>query len=114
MIIGIVIQINNVKYAKTALTTEATITKIDSYFSGTDDNEKDYNVYITYKVRDKEYNGELREYYSGMREGQKVTIYYNPEDPSDYKSKSINYTGYFLMAFAIIFMGISTIIQKVA
>ncbi len=61
--------------SKTELATEA--------YTDTDGNYVDatYKVYVKYTVDGKEYDNELGEL-SGYKEGEKIKIYYNPEDPN--------------------------------
>lgn len=106
IIMGIWVQINNTKYLKTASTTEAVITKIER------DIDDDYEVYITYNVDNVNYNGVLGEYSSGMRTGQKITIYYNPENPSDCRGKSTDFAGLLCVGFGIVWIIFNTIIYK--
>ena len=109
VIIGIVIQINNSNYLKTALTTDAVITRIDSERTG---DTESYDVYITYNVNNVEYDGVLGLYYTGMHTGQIIQIYYDPENPSDCRDIHTDYKGLMLIGFAILFEGVVFVIQK--
>lgn len=112
-VIGIFIQINNMKFIKSVSTTEATITKIESHYeSASSDDGPTYYVYITYKVNDVIYDELLDLYYTGMHEGQKIEIYYDPKNPADCKSKHAPYAGLMVIGFSILFLGVTMIIQK--
>lgn len=71
---------------KDYIKTEAVVSNMelvqDAY---TDENgdtvEATYNVYVKYTVDGTEYNEELGEA-SNLKEGEKITIYYNPDDPT--------------------------------
>ncbi len=65
------IQINNMKFIKSASTTETLITKIDSHYESASDDSPTYYVYITYKVNDVIHDELLDLYYTEMHEGQK-------------------------------------------
>ncbi len=71
-------------FMKSAKKTEATITRINERYHG--DGDSDYDVYVSYFVDGKSYNEELNTYNSSMREGKNVTIYYNPDNPSEIMS----------------------------
>jgi hypothetical protein len=43
---------------------------------------------VEFYVDDEKIEGRLSFYSSGMDEGEKVTVFYDPDDPSDFKSKS--------------------------
>ena len=79
---------------------EATIDDIDYYHyrnSTTNKTNREYDVFISYIVNGKKYNGLLRNYSPSMQVGGKVAIYYNIDNPADYISDSDDET-------AIIFM----------
>ena len=61
--------------SKTELAEEAHYDNDDNYVEAT------YTVYVKYTVDGKEYDEELGEL-SGYKKDQKITIYYNPQDPS--------------------------------
>ena len=61
--------------SKTELAEEAHYDNDNNYVEAT------YIVYVKYTVDGKEYDEELGEL-SGYKKDQKVTIYYNPQDPS--------------------------------
>ena len=86
IIFGIVVLIINIKN-QNYIKIESTISKVklveDAYIDN-DGNQVDatYNIYVKYIVGDKEYEEEL----SGVSKhevGDKMIIYYNPNDPSE-------------------------------
>jgi len=60
--------------------TEAEITRITTTYSGED---TEYEVIVKYTVDGKEYERELGSYQSSFREGKKIEIAYNPENPNE-------------------------------
>ena len=106
---GIYLQYSVNIFFKTAVETTATITNIESYYSGGD---VMYDVYIDYTINGYEYHSKYDLYYTGMNIGQEVVTYYNPDNPYENKSKSSNYNGFYLMGFAVIWMFIIYKIMK--
>lgn len=88
-------------FMKNAIKTEATITKIDEKHHGGD---TDYLVYVSYYVDGKSYNEELNSYSSSMREGNKVTIYYNPNNPSEIRSNDNSFDEIILLLYGYLFI----------
>ena len=84
------------RFFKHAVETEATIEKIESYtvynHKGYKKNRrrKEHNVYISYMTEDGVQYGEQKfgYYTSNMYEGQNITVYYDPENPEDVRSKA--------------------------
>ena len=81
-IVGVAVHINDVNFKESALTTTGTIVDISSYTDS--DGDTDYNVVIEFRVNGKKYSGRLNYYYSSMYEGDSLTIYYDPDNPSDF------------------------------
>ncbi|MBP3325197.1 MAG: DUF3592 domain-containing protein [Coprococcus sp.] len=92
LIVAFVVKGNNKKFFKTAVKTEATIEHIDSY--------RDYNrttgkyrtkhdVYISYQTADGAFYEDVKlgYYKNSMREGQTLTVYYDPQAPTDVQAK---------------------------
>lgn len=75
------------KFQENAIKTEAIITDIkSSSFKDSEGNtQKSMDVYVKFEVDGVQYSGELNTYSITMKEGQKVTIYYNPDDPNDFR-----------------------------
>ena len=72
---------------KDFIRTEAVVTKTELYEEGhydIDDNyvEATYTITVRYMVDGKEYEEEYG-IFSGMKEGDKVTVAYNPDDPTE-------------------------------
>ena len=66
--------------------TEATITEIEIYEDS--DGDTQYNVLVEFRADDEKIEGSLGYHVSGMKKGQTVQIFYNPNDPHDFKSAS--------------------------
>lgn len=78
-----IINTKNENYIKT----EAVVTKaelVEPEHTDIDGNtvEATYKVFVKYTVDGKEYNEELGELSGSYRINEKMTIYYNPDDPS--------------------------------
>lgn len=93
---AVFVRLSSDKFFKSAIETEATIDRIESY---TVHNHKGYKrnrrrkehvVYISYMTEDGEYYSEQEfgYYTSNMYEGQNIKVYYDPENPEDVRSKS--------------------------
>ena len=61
------------------LTTTAVIDRIEETWVGDDDTN--YDVWVTYSVDGRTYQGELDTYNGSYREGKRIKIYYDPENP---------------------------------
>ncbi len=88
------------------LKTEATVTKCEVYEEESVDSDGDtipatYKVELTYTVKGKEYTGSL-EGVSEFKPGEKMTIYYNPDDPS-----AITQTKDMILPIVLILAGIA-------
>ncbi|MGN0621646.1 MAG: DUF3592 domain-containing protein [Porcipelethomonas sp.] len=89
-------------FMKTAEETTAVITDIDTDRRVSHGEERtDHTVYIEYIADGEVYNEPLGEYNSGMYEGEEITVYYDPDKPSDVR------TGSKLMQY--IFLGIGAL-----
>ena len=72
----------NQNYIKTEAVVSRTELVEESYIDENDNTvEATYKVYVKYTVDGKEYEEELG-VLSGYKKDQKITIYYNPQDPS--------------------------------
>ena len=93
IIMGVYVLITSIKnqnYIETEAVVSNAILYQDAY---TDDNgdyvEATYTIYIKYSVNGTEYEENIGEL-SGYKIGDKMTIYYNPDDPKDItQSKNI-------------------------
>lgn len=113
IITGSVLLARAESFKKNAVETEATITKIESYEDS--DGDTQYNVLVEFYVDDTKLEGSLGYHASGMKKGQTIQIFYNPDDPHDFKSASEDLWMFvvFIVAgipFAIV--GFSTVIIK--
>ncbi len=81
MIIGINIKIMTEGIKKNSVKTDATITNIRSFTNS--DGESDYIVEVSFEVDGVYYSGRLDYYDITMDKGDRVTIYYNPDNPSE-------------------------------
>lgn len=86
IITGSVLLARAESFKKNAVETEATITKIESYEDS--DGDTQYNVLVEFYVDDTKLEGSLGYHASGMKKGQTIQIFYNPDDPHDFKSAS--------------------------
>lgn len=81
-IIVFVINSKNQNYIKTEAIVSRTTLAQQAYTDDQGDyHEETYNVYVKYTVNGNEYDEELGEL-SGYKEGDKLKIYYNPENPT--------------------------------
>lgn len=87
--------------SKTELAEEAHYDIDDNYVEAT------YTVYVKYTVDGKEYDEELGEL-SGYKKDQKITIYYNPQDPSQ-----ITQTKSLILPVVIVIAGIASLVGGV-
>ena len=83
---GIICLAKSENFKKTAVETEATITEIEIYEDS--DGDTQYNVLVEFRADDEKIEGSLGYHVSGMKKGQTVQIFYNPNDPHDFKSAS--------------------------
>ena len=66
--------------------TTAVIERIDENYLGTDADGHDdyqYDVYVMYSADGKTYHGRSDTYSAGYKEGKRIPIYYNPENPEE-------------------------------
>lgn len=101
LVFGIYLHIENTEFMKTAIKTEAVIDSVTSHLDS--DNERVYEVYVSYNVDEKIYGGVLGTWHSGMYEGQMVDIYYSPINPANFKNSSSSYVGLIVCAFGGVF-----------
>lgn len=93
-------------FKKDCVSTEAVIVDIRSSYNSSNDST-DYDVTVEYIADGKIYRRPLEYYISSMREGQSVTIYYDPDDP--YKIMNSPYlTCAILLIFILILGGVGT------
>lgn len=92
LVVSFVVNTNNKKFFNTAVMTEATIEYIDEYRDynrTTGKYRTEHDVYIGYQTVDGAFYGDVKlgYYKNGMREGQTLTVYYDPQDPMDVRVK---------------------------
>ena len=86
IVAGLVCLVKSENFKKNAVETEATITEIEIYEDS--DGDTQYNVLVEFRADDEKIEGSLGYHVSGMKKGQTVQIFYNPNDPHDFKSAS--------------------------
>lgn len=91
--------VSDINFKKTADKTQAVILEIERYtYRSGGKNKTRGHVTIAYEVNGKDYVQELSEYNSSMRKGEEIDIYYNPDDPNDFRTCSLT--------IPVVFMGI--------
>lgn len=101
IILGIYLNIENSKFMKTALQTEAEITNITTHRDS--DGDTTHSVDVVFYVNGKEYEGELGSYSSNMYEGKAITVYYDPQNPNNFRSDNSNIASFILIPIGGIF-----------
>ncbi|MBQ4523943.1 MAG: DUF3592 domain-containing protein [Lachnospiraceae bacterium] len=120
LIVGFYQLIHTITFNKTAVSTTATITDIQTYTSKGDTH---HNVFITYEFEGKTYeNIQISGYSSSMHEGKELTVYLDPDAPTDARVKSIDIAAtvilfilgivFFLVGFLNLFSRIKAARQK--
>ena len=115
LLIGsVAVYINSANFAKTAQETTATITRIETEYDTDSDGDTTIThiVFVKFEVAGKEYSGKLDFYSAGMREGGKVTILYDPDNPQKFRSKSGSKSATIIMAImgiVVLFAGFISI-----
>lgn len=92
LVVSFVVNTNSKKFFKTAVKTEAAIEYIDEYRDYNQTSGKyrtKHDVYISYRTVDGVFYGDVKlgYYKTGMREGQTLTVYYDPQAPTDVRAK---------------------------
>lgn len=105
---GIFVKISYDNFLKTAVKTTATITSIGA--SHDNDGDVNHSVIVEFVVDGKTYSGELNYYSSSMRIGREETIYYNPENPNDFRSKGGSFLIWLFIFIGGLFAGIGIIL----
>lgn len=85
--LGFKVKNNSDEFEANSIKTQAIITKIESSYVSDSDGErnKTYDVYVKFTVDGVKYSGKLNTYSIGMQEGKETTIYYNPDDPNEFR-----------------------------
>lgn len=108
IVAGIVSQINTSNFLKTAIKTDAKITDIIT--SRDTDGDLNHDVYISFIVDGKTYEGRLNGYNSSMYTGGLTTIYYNPDNPNDFIGNDGTFFNCLLIALGVAFATVSIFI----
>ncbi len=69
--------------------TTAVITRVEYQPSADPESADTYDVYVKYTVQGTTYESVLDDYKNSYREGQELTVHYNPEKPQEVLSPSI-------------------------
>lgn len=104
---GIIFQVNNTRFLKTAEKADAKITDIITSYDS--DGEANHNVNVRFMVNGEEYEGVLGEWNSGMYIGKTITVYYNPNNPNQFRGGSSKFVGAIMIAFGAIFAVIGAV-----
>jgi len=89
IVVGVYSLMNASAYARNGVKTEAEITNI--VISSSTDGNTNHTVTVEFQVDGKTYGGVLDTYDMSMHVGGKTTVYYMPNDPSDFHSARFNY-----------------------
>lgn len=86
-VVGFVADESNKEFMETAKETEGVISDIETYRSGSGKRRKtSHRAYVTYEVDGVRYEDIRLSYYSSsMRIGKKITLYYDPLNPTEVK-----------------------------
>ena len=104
-IVTFVINKENQNYIKTeAIISNTELVEEEHLDTNGDVVEATYKVYVKYTVDDKEYDEELGEL-TDIKIGEKITIYYNPQDPS-----KITQTKSLILPIILVIGGIASLI----
>ncbi len=80
---------SNEEFIKNSKIAQATIIDINTRITGSGDNRRtEHDVFVSFYVDEKKYEGEINSYKTGMHVGDRIEVYYNPNDPDDFLSKS--------------------------
>lgn len=105
--IAVFLKIQNSKFMKTAIKADAEITKITT--SRDSDGDIRHSVDIIFYVNGKPYGGNLGEYNSNMYEGKTIDLYYNPQNPNDYRTNS-NIVTFIMIPIGVIFFAVGLLV----
>ncbi len=108
MALAIFLNIQNSKFMKNAIDATAEITKITT--SRDSDGDVSHLVQVIFHVDGKSYGGNLGYYSSDMYEGKTINIYYDPQNPNNFKSNSSNIASFIMIPFGGIFFAVGCFI----
>ena len=109
IVVGIVSQISTSKFLKKGIKSDAKITNIIT--SSDADGDLNYDVYVSFVVDGKVYEGRLSEYSSKMYIGGSTTIYYNPDNPNNFIGSGRKLLGYIFITLGLVFTSIAIFIM---
>ena len=103
---GFVFRNSSKKFYATAEQTTATIDTIHEYVSADTDRDIQHDVHISYDTQEGIHysNVDLGWYQSGMKEGQTLAVYYNPNNPRDVRTQEGSMVSYIvIMIMGVVF-----------
>ena len=100
ILVGLIIYLCFFNY-QNKIETTGTITKISAYRN---DNDSDYDVYVSYNVNGKDYENILNGYASNFYEGKKIKIYYDKDNPNKIGMKSLDLLFLIFPSIGLIFL----------
>lgn len=106
--LAIFLNIQNSKFMENAIETTAEITQITT--SRDSDGDTTHSVQVIFYIDGKEYEGNLGYYSSDMYKGKTVNIYYDPQNPNNFKSASSNIASFIMIPFGGIFFAVGCFI----
>lgn len=101
LIAGGIFHINNSKFISNAGSVDATITRIETSYDS--DGDANHHVEVRFEVNGKQYRGVLSEWNSKMYEGGLTKVYYNKNNPNDFRGSGLGYIGYIIMGLGFVF-----------
>ena len=93
---------NDHKFKQTALTATAVITNIDVSYDS--DGDASHTVFVAFALNGYKYEGRLGYYVSGMHPGKEVQIFYNPDNPADFRGRGSIIFDIAMAVFGLLFM----------
>lgn len=105
--IGIYLFYSENEFRKTNIKKEATITSIRQSIDSNGD--VTYHVYIEFWVDGNYYEGRLNTYSSDMYVGAQQTIYYDPENPNNFRAEISSWIYLLLLFMGVIFFFIGSL-----
>lgn len=113
LVIGILVHSNNTKFMETAKSIEAEITDIRVGYDS--DGDTTHDVLVEFVIDGERYGGKLDTYTSSMREGGTTTVYYDPQNPHDFRGSGTGFIGIVFSGMGGLFfvIGIVMIVNKV-
>lgn len=111
IVLGIFLTIETSEFRKTAIETTAEVISVGR---DTDtDGDIHYNVYVSYNVGNEVYESSYSTS-SYTREGSSITVYYDPENPTDMRTSTSNLFGIIMSVMGIVFsvIGLGLLFNK--